>query len=163
MQEPRNHNCRIGTNQSQQHNSLQTMLHVRIPTSLHLKKTQTKNQFTKSPNKTPTHSSQIHGTSTATTTRNKAMKTRYGTLIPLPQRPTKLDRRIREGTAQSHRSEVAAQRCWRNGTTTALAKWRSSGVSRTAQQRRWWNDAAAAATKPPPPRCSGGVVMVQRW
>ena len=38
MQEPRSHNCRIGTNQSQQHNSLQTMLQIRIPTSPHLKK-----------------------------------------------------------------------------------------------------------------------------
>jgi len=146
MQEPRSHNCRIGTNQSQQHNSLQTMLQVRIPTSPHLKKTQTKNQFTKSLNKTPTHSSQTHGTSAATTTRNRAMKNRHGTLIPLPRRPTKLDRRIREGTAQSRR-----------------VKWQHSGVGEMAQQRRWRNGAAAAATKPPPPRCSGGAVVVQRW
>ncbi|QCD90237.1 hypothetical protein DEO72_LG4g1192 [Vigna unguiculata] len=89
------------------------------------------------------------------------MKNRNGTLIPLPRRPTKLDQRIREGTAQSHHGEVAAQRCWQNGAKMALAKRRSSNAGRTAQQRRWWNDATSAAMKPPPPRCSGGAAVVK--
>jgi len=53
-----------------------------------------------SPTPDTSHRGRTNGTSAATTTRNRAMKNRHGTLIPLPRRPTKLARRIREGTAQ---------------------------------------------------------------
>ncbi|WVZ19095.1 hypothetical protein V8G54_006417 [Vigna mungo] len=45
------------------------------------------------------HRGGTNGASAATTTRNRTMENIHGTLIPLPRRPTKLARRIREGTA----------------------------------------------------------------